>query len=72
MSPLRARKVGGNYQAEGWVVSRFFTRAGKERVVFEFEAIPGMLHIFSPEQVEFVQETAPGVFDDLPNDHGQF
>lgn len=50
-APSLARKVGGSYEADGWVVARFTTRAGAERVVFEFEAIPGMLHIFASEQV---------------------
>lgn len=54
--PQRARKTGGNYQADGWVVGAFMTRAGLLRYVFEFEQIPGMLHIFTPEQIVFVDE----------------
>lgn len=49
--PYRAEKVTGGYHATGWVVAEFQTRAGKPRVVFEFDAIPGMLHIFAPEQI---------------------
>lgn len=48
----RARKVGGSYQAEGVVVSVFFTSAGAERYVFEFDSPNGMLHIFGPAQLE--------------------
>lgn len=51
------RKVGGNYQADGWIVGRFCNRNGDERVVFEFAVIPGMLHIFSPHQVERIDTT---------------
>ena len=47
-----ARKIGGSYQADGYIVSRFTTTAGAERVVFEFNEPKGMLHIFTPEQIE--------------------
>jgi hypothetical protein len=50
--PQPARKVGGSYQADGFIVARFRTRAGVERVVFEFEQPAGMLHIFAADQVE--------------------
>ena len=50
----KVRKVGGSYQATGYVVSIFDTTQGKTRVVFEFEAFPGMLHIFTPEQLEVI------------------
>lgn len=49
----RVKKIGGNYQATGWVVGAFTTRAGAERYVFEFEDLPGMLHIFSTNQLAF-------------------
>jgi hypothetical protein len=49
---MPARKVGGNYEAEGTIVSTFQTLAGKTRHVFEFSNPEGMLHIFGPEQVE--------------------
>lgn len=48
----RVRKVGGGYQALGWIVSAFYTRSGALRYVFEFEAMPGMLHIFNAGQLE--------------------
>ena len=48
----RARKVGGSYQAVGTIVSRFHTNSGLERVVFEFDEPKGLLHIFSPDQLE--------------------
>lgn len=48
----RARKVGGSYQATGWIVAAFKTRAGDLRYVFEFDQPAGMLHIFGPAQLE--------------------
>lgn len=51
MTPLRAEKIGGSYQASGWIVSIFHTTAGETRYVFEFDEPKGMLHIFSPGQV---------------------
>lgn len=51
MVPYAARKVGGSYEATGTVISSFKTLAGEERVVFEFDMIPGMLHIFNPNQL---------------------
>jgi hypothetical protein len=48
----RARKVGGSYQATGWIVSAFYTRAGALRYVFEFDVPAGMLHIFGAGQLE--------------------
>ena len=50
------RKVGGNYEATGTIVSVFWTLAGKVRYVFEFAAYPGMLHIFNGSQLERCQE----------------
>jgi len=52
LKPTEARKIGGSYQADGYIVSRFTTTAGAERVVFEFNEPKGMLHIFSAYQVE--------------------
>jgi len=49
--PWRAKKVGGSYQAEGYVVSEFETLAGAKRYVFEFDLMPGMLHIFNDSQI---------------------
>jgi len=51
-APLRARKVGGSYQAAGTVVAQFKTLTGKDRVVFEFDEPAGMLHIFDVAQIE--------------------
>lgn len=45
------KKVGGNYEAEGVIVSAFYTVDGKERYVFSFTTPRGLLHIFSPEQL---------------------
>jgi hypothetical protein len=50
--PVSARKVGGSYQAVGWIVSMFQTRDGHWRYVFEFDEPHGMLHIFSSNQLE--------------------
>lgn len=47
----RAEKVGGSYQALGTIVADFTTVAGKRRLVFEFDAPAGMLHIFDPAQL---------------------
>ena len=52
LKPTEARKIGGSYQADGYIISRFTTTAGAERVVFEFIEPKGMLHIFTPEQIE--------------------
>ena len=46
------RKVGGGYQADGWIVAAFTTRSGLARYVFEFAELPGMLHIFNDGQLE--------------------
>lgn len=50
----RVRKVGGSYQAEGFIVGIAITTTGEVRFVFEFEAFPGMLHIFNEGQLEYV------------------
>lgn len=47
----KVRKPRG-YGFDGWVVATFTKRDGQRRVVVESEAIPGLLHIFTPEQVE--------------------
>lgn len=55
--PWHAKKVGGSYQATGYVVSEFKTLAGAKRYVFEFDQMPGMLHIFNDTQVaEFTND----------------
>ena len=48
----KAKKIGGSYQGDGYIVACFKTTTGQTRYVFEFEVPKGMLHIFSPEQVE--------------------
>ena len=50
------RKVGGSYQAEGFIVGIAVTLQGQVRYVFEFEAYPGMLHIFNEGQLEHAKE----------------
>ena len=50
----KVKKVGGNYQATGYIVGAFSTRAGRRRYVFEFEDFPGMLHIFHGGQLESI------------------
>jgi hypothetical protein len=54
-----AVKIGGSYQAEGFVVAEFTTTAGERRVVFEFTVIPGMLHIFNLNQIHYTTCTSP-------------
>lgn len=63
--PIRypARKVGGAYQANGYVVSEFKTIAGNDRVVFEFSEPSSMLHIFNPSQIERM----PRCFESQPS-----
>lgn len=56
MIPYRARKVGGSYQATGYVIAEFLTLADKPMVVFEFAAYPGMMHLFSVTQIERVED----------------
>lgn len=46
------RKLGGSYQADGWVAAAFRTRAGGARYVFEFAEPKGLLHIFAGYQLE--------------------
>jgi hypothetical protein len=46
------RKVGGSYQADGFIVGIAVTTMGQVRYVFEFETFPGMLHIFNEAQLE--------------------
>lgn len=48
----KVRKVGGSYQADGYVVGVAVTLGGAVRYVFEFETYPGMLHIFNETQLE--------------------
>jgi hypothetical protein len=50
----RVRKVGGSYQAEGYIVGIAVTTQGQVRYVFEFEQYPGMLHIFNEGQLEII------------------
>lgn len=50
------RKVGGSYQHTGVVLSHFWTRSGKERIVVEFDPpVEGMLYILRPDQVETIE-----------------
>jgi len=48
----RIRKVGGSYQAEGYLRSVFTTGSGEARIVFEFREPKGLLHIFRPDQIK--------------------
>lgn len=49
-------KVKG-YVYVGWVVARFWTRAGEVRYVVENEASQGMLHIYNGSQLELIKGT---------------
>jgi hypothetical protein len=51
----KVRKVGGNYQAYGTVVCTGVTSLGKTLVLFEFDSIPGMVHLFGEAQLEHVE-----------------
>ena len=46
------RKVGGAYQADGFIVGVAVTTRGDVRYVFEFVGPAGMLHIFNEGQLE--------------------
>ncbi len=51
----RVRKIGGDYQHTGIVVSVFAKCDGQTRIVVEFDApVAGMLHIYRPDQVEVI------------------
>lgn len=50
----KVRKVGGSYEAEGYIVGVAVTTQGQVRYVFEFEQYPGMLHIFNETQLSKV------------------
>ena len=47
----RVRKVKG-YAFDGEIRALFTTKSSEIRVVVESEVIPGLLHIFSPNQLE--------------------
>ena len=59
----RVRKVGGSYQANGTIRAAFKTRNGQQRYVFDFDEPPGLLHIFSHDQLEHIRNRN---FDILP------
>jgi chromosome segregation ATPase len=50
-----ARKIGGSFQADGNIVADFTNMAGERRLVLEFAAYPGMLHIYNPNQIEIAE-----------------
>jgi len=52
----KVRKIGGSYQARGYIVGVAVTTTGDVRYVFEFETFPGMLHIFNEGQLELVED----------------
>lgn len=61
----RARKVGGSYEATGTIRSAFKTRNGQQRYVFDFDEPPGLLHIFSHDQLEEVMVSNEDVAERL-------
>jgi hypothetical protein len=50
------KKVTGNYYATGVCRGLFRTSSGEKRVVMDFHAIPGLLHILSEKQLEPLEE----------------
>lgn len=50
----RVHKVGGNYEAYGTVLCTGVTSLGKTLVLFEFDSIPGMVHLFGESQLEHI------------------
>jgi hypothetical protein len=52
----RVKKIGGSFQHTGTVVATFHTTSGDERLVVEFDPpVSGMLHIYRPDQVEWLE-----------------
>jgi hypothetical protein len=49
---IRAKKVGGSYQATGTILAKFEADDGSVRYVFRFDCPAGLLHIFNASQVE--------------------
>ena len=48
------------YPFPGVVLGSFITMAGKERVVVESTELPGLIHIFAPDQLAlFVEDDQP-------------
>ncbi len=60
--PRRARKVGGDYQADGWLLGEFRTLAGQRMAVFEFELIPSVMVVLPRNMLLVMPDMAP------PND----
>jgi hypothetical protein len=54
----RVRKVGGSYEAEGTVIGDGLTSEGKVIVLFEFDVVKGMVHIFGESQLEHTNAAA--------------
>jgi hypothetical protein len=48
----RVRKIGGSYQATGTIKAVFAADDGSPRYVFRFDNPPGLLHIFSGNNLE--------------------
>lgn len=54
----KARKVGGTYQADVTVIAVGVTSTGAVRYLCEFDALPGMLHVFNGGQLEVKEDEA--------------
>lgn len=51
----KVKKIGGSFSHTGTVVADFYTSTNSRRIVVEFDPpISGMLHIYRPDQVEFL------------------
>ncbi len=48
------KKVTGDTNPTGIIVGDAVTKAGKIRYLVELDAIPGMLHVYSPENLELI------------------
>lgn len=48
----RVHKARGKYQAHGRVHAAYLAPDGEPMVVFEFEAVPGVCHLFSASQLD--------------------
>lgn len=53
----RVKKVIGDYHPTGEIRAVFTNKIGGTRYVMEFDAIPGMLHIFSEHQLALLPDS---------------
>ncbi len=52
----KVKKVTGDSHPTGVIVGTAVTKAGKDRFLVELDAIEGMLHVYSPENLELIED----------------